>query len=210
MEQTPFYVVGGILVVLAVIVSFIGLRNEKFPPSRRVMIAGIALFAIFVAATAAAAVINARDEQEHRRAELAELAEEEGAESAEAAETGTEGPTAASEGEQEEAAAKQDDGAAAGGETLELTSPESGDLLFEPTELAAASGTVTIEYTNPSSVTHNVAIEDSSGETLSEGELVAQGGVSTASADVEPGEYVFYCAVAGHREGGMEGPLSVE
>jgi plastocyanin len=210
MEQTPFYIVGGILIVLALVVSFLGLRDDKFPPSRGVMMGGIALFAMFVVVTAATAVISARDEQEHRRAELAEAEHEAGAESAEAEETGTEGSDIASESEQEGAAAEQDEGAAAGGETLELTSPESGDLVFEPAELEAAAGTVTIDYTNPSNVTHNVAIEDSAGETLSEGELVGQGGLSTASAELEPGDYTFYCAVAGHREGGMEGPLTVE
>ena len=59
MEQTPFFIAGGILVVLALAVSFFGLRNENFPPSRGAMMAGIALFALVVVGTATAAVINA-------------------------------------------------------------------------------------------------------------------------------------------------------
>ena len=33
--------------------------------------------------------------------------------------------------------------------------------------------------------------------------------VSKASADLKPGEYEFYCPVDGHKQGGMEGTLTV-
>jgi uncharacterized cupredoxin-like copper-binding protein len=43
-----------------------------------------------------------------------------------------------------------------------------------------------------------------------EGPVVNNGGVSEIEVDVQPGEYTFYCSVPGHREGGMEGTLTVE
>jgi uncharacterized cupredoxin-like copper-binding protein len=40
--------------------------------------------------------------------------------------------------------------------------------------------------------------------------VVQDGAVSTVQADLQPGEYEFYCSVPGHREGGMAGKLTVK
>jgi plastocyanin len=89
-----------------------------------------------------------------------------------------------------------------------VSSPADGSLVFEPESLTAKAGAVTIEYDNPSPVDHSVAIEAGS-ETLAESEIVTDA-TTSASADLEPGEFVFYCTVPGHREAGMEGTLTVE
>jgi mono/diheme cytochrome c family protein len=76
MNDTLFYVLGLSLVVIALVVSFAGLRFEKFPASRGLLIGGTVAITALVLATMTFAWRNAEDEQEHREAELAEAAEE--------------------------------------------------------------------------------------------------------------------------------------
>ena len=39
---------------------------------------------------------------------------------------------------------------------------------------------------------------------------MTDGATSTVEVDLKAGEYAFYCSVPGHREGGMEGKLTVK
>jgi plastocyanin len=94
-----------------------------------------------------------------------------------------------------------------GGRVLAISADPGGDLSFDTQELEARAGDVTIRMENPSTIPHNVSIEGSGVD--EEGKTVEQGGTSTVSADVQPGEYVYYCSVPGHREAGMEGTLTV-
>ncbi len=64
--ETLFYVLGLALVALALVVSFLGLRMENFPPSRGAMLAGISVFVVLIGATAVFAWQGSEDEQEHR------------------------------------------------------------------------------------------------------------------------------------------------
>jgi plastocyanin len=99
---------------------------------------------------------------------------------------------------------------AEGGEVteLQLAADPGGALAYDQTELTAPAGTVAIVLTNDSSVPHNVAIEGNGVDV--EGEVFSGGGTRTTEADVAAGTYAFYCSVPGHREGGMEGTLTVE
>jgi plastocyanin len=107
-----------------------------------------------------------------------------------------------------EGGSKAEGGTAGGGSTLDISSPSSG-LAFSSDTATAKSGKVTLSYTNPQPLAHDVAIEDSSGKTVGETELVTEGSDSTV-VDLKPGEYTFYCTVPGHREAGMEGTLTVK
>src|SRR5688500_6563125 len=71
-NETLFYVLGGALVVIALVVSFAGLRFQKFPGSKAVLVGGTLGVAILVGATMTFAWRNAEDEQAHHEAELAE------------------------------------------------------------------------------------------------------------------------------------------
>src|ERR687896_29280 len=91
---------------------------------------------------------------------------------------------------------------------LEIPAVDSGAPQFEFADATAPPGALTITSPNPSSVDHNIALEGGGVDEI--GPVVADGGVSEIQVDVEAGEYTFYCSVEGHREGGMEGTLTVE
>lgn len=91
-DATIFYIVGGTLATLSVVIAFVGMRSENFPSASQ-MKAVIPLFAVMVAASATWAVLSAREEQAHKAEEAKHAAEE-----------GTEhGP------EEEQAPSEQDD-----------------------------------------------------------------------------------------------------
>lgn len=104
-DKTIFYIVGGTLAVLAVAISFLGLRQKEFPPAGVAGRLVLAIFTALVLLSAAYAVLSAREEQAERREHLAaagHAASEEEPTSAEAAEENTEsgeGPAPASEEE---------------------------------------------------------------------------------------------------------------
>lgn len=91
---------------------------------------------------------------------------------------------------------------------LDIPADPSGQLAYEFAEAEATAGQLEINSPNESSVDHNIAVEGNGVDEI--GPVVVNGGVSTINVDLKAGEYVFYCSVPGHREGGMEGPLVVK
>ena len=94
-------------------------------------------------------------------------------------------------------------GAAAGGHTLRIKADPSGQLKFNVSSLQAAAGKVKIVMTNPSQLSHSVAIEGNGVNAA--GEVVGPDGTSTVAATLKPGTYTFFCTVPGHRQAGMQG-----
>jgi plastocyanin len=93
-----------------------------------------------------------------------------------------------------------------GGETLKLAADKSA-LKFDKTSLTAKAGKVTLEMENPSQLPHAVAIKGNGVDV--DGKTVGNGETSTASTDLKPGTYTFYCPVPGHEAAGMKGTLTV-
>jgi len=183
MNYELFLIFGGLLVLSALAISFVGVKADKFPGSRGVLLGLTTFFFALVIGTAAFGWLHAEDEQHHREHE----------------------PMA------EESAAKQEAGVPMDGmgatTELALTSPASGALVYSPEGLKAAAGAIEIVYDNPSMVPHNVALEFE-GKEIGKSQIVTDG-ESSLRLDLDPGEYVFYCTVPGHRQGGMEGDLLV-
>lgn len=200
-NATVFYVLGAVLAASAVIVSFVGLRLEKFPGGAAPVV--FLCFAILIGGTIAFAVRNGKEEQEARASELTKASEE--AEEEEA--SPVEAP--AEEGEEAGGEPKAEGGGAAQGPgaTLKL-SADPAQIAFDTTTLSGKPGKVTIDFDNPSAIEHNVAIEKD-GKQLAISETIVEGKTS-ATADLEPGAYTFLCTVPGHAEAGMEGTLTIK
>ncbi len=115
------------------------------------------------------------------------------------------GGGAASTPEATEEAPAEDTGG--GGEALTLTADPGGNISWEPGELSAAAGSVTIKLVNESDVPHAVEVEGNGVEEESE---TITGSETELTVDLEAGEYTYYCPVGEHRAEGMEGTLTVE
>jgi plastocyanin len=120
--------------------------------------------------------------------------------------TTSETPPAQENGGGEKEAEGGSEGSAA---VFDVEADPSGSLAYTTDEATAKAGNVTVNFTNSSPVPHDVRIEDSGGEDLGGSEVLAEGNES-AKVDLKPGEYTFFCSVPGHRQGGMEGTLTVE
>ena len=100
-------------------------------------------------------------------------------------------------------------GSSGGGGSVTISADPDGALAFTEDTASAPAGPVTVEFDNPASVGHDVVVEDASGNELLRTDIVTAE-TTTAEGELEPGNYTFYCSVAGHRESGMEGTLTAE
>lgn len=96
------------------------------------------------------------------------------------------------------------------GPALEASAAPDGSLAFEQDSLEAKTGQVTVTFDNPAPIAHDFCVESPDGNELGCTDLIADGDTDVAQFDLEPGEYTYFCSVAGHRDGGMEGTLTVE
>jgi plastocyanin len=186
---TIFFILGPVLVASALAVAVIGLRFENFPPSRRVLAALIVYFVALVGATTTFAVLHAVDDQHARQAEEAQAAASQPTGGATTTAGSTTTPTTS-------------------GTALKLSAPSSGTPAFNTNTLSASSGQVTIDFSNPSPVQHDVAIAQGS-KIIAKSDLISGGSISVSSS-LKPGKYLYYCTVPGHRQAGMQGTLTVK
>jgi uncharacterized cupredoxin-like copper-binding protein len=100
-------------------------------------------------------------------------------------------------------------GGGGGGSTVDISTPSGSDLAFNQKDVSAKAGSVTIDFDNMQPLQHDVKVEDSSGQELGGTDLVSSA-TATATVDLQPGSYTFFCSVPGHREAGMEGTLTVK
>jgi plastocyanin len=198
-NETLFYACGIALAISAIGVSFLGLRVKSFPG--RAMPIVVLWFVLLVGAATTFSVLNAKDEEKAKAAEFAEANEE--IEREENEEPGAEGAEEPKPGQE----AAPEEGATGPGGTLQLAADPT-NIAYDKTSLTGKPGKVTIDFKNPSAISHDVVIEEGSTE-IAKSELIAEAETSV-TADLAPGSYTFYCSVPGHAEAGMEGTLTVK
>lgn len=193
MDETLFYVFGIALVLSAVGLSAIGVRSESFPPSGIAVAGLIAYFVALVGATTTFAVLNARDDQRKRIAEHAEAAATQpppsGATTTGSATATQPAPTGKST-------------------TLKLAAAPDA-IAYDTTQLSGKAGQLTIDFDNPSAVTHDVCLEGPSGQQIGCSDTITQS-TTSLSESLTPGKYTFFCSVDSHRQAGMEGTLTLK
>jgi uncharacterized cupredoxin-like copper-binding protein len=97
---------------------------------------------------------------------------------------------------------------AGGSSILSVAANPEGLLKFTQSSLTAKAGSVSISFSNTSSVPHNLTVASPSGAVLG-ATPTFQGGTKILPLHLAAGTYKFYCTVPGHRAAGMEGTLTV-
>ncbi len=201
---TTFEYVGIVLAAWAVIVAAIGTMKHDFPANDGLEKAVMGISVLLVAGAIGSAILGGEKHEGggHEATANENKAGKEGSEGG----SGTPAPDTRPEDAQGGSNAPTPDTNA---QTLKLSADPNGQLAFDKKTLGAKPGNVTIDMTNPSPVDHDISIEGP-GNVARKGKIVGKGGTSTVSADLKAGDYTFYCSVQGHRQGGMEGTLTVK
>jgi plastocyanin len=96
-----------------------------------------------------------------------------------------------------------------GGGTIALAADPSGALKYQQSSLSGTAGKNTIDFSNPSSLGHDVCVADSSGKEVGCSDVITDS-KTTLSVDLKPGTYTYFCSVPGHEAAGMKGTLTVK
>ncbi|MEA2450494.1 MAG: hypothetical protein QOG63_2426 [Thermoleophilaceae bacterium] len=181
---TAFHVVGLILAIWAVLVAFLGIRRHNFPGSDRAEKAVMAISALLVIGAIGSGIATSESPAKGESPAKVESASQSGGQAGQSAP------------------------ASKTAQTLKLNADPNNGLSFNTKQLSATAGHVRLTLTNPASLQHNISLE---GAGVSEqGKTVSQGGASEVEADLKAGTYTYFCSVPGHRDGGMEGTLTVK
>lgn len=101
------------------------------------------------------------------------------------------------------------EGGTGGGEQAASNEPVFVAIDNEYTQAPEAlpPGDLDLTLRNEGTIEHTVTIEELNDETILD---AAGGDTDEATVAFEPGEYIYYCDVPGHREAGMEGTLTID
>jgi plastocyanin len=81
---------------------------------------------------------------------------------------------------------------------------------FEPSTLSASAGKVVFFLVNGGTISHDMAVRDSTGKKLAASDLISAGDSFVFTVDsIAAGTYTYYCDQPGHEANGMKGTLTV-
>jgi plastocyanin len=198
-NETLFFICGIALAVSAVLVSIAGLKAKDFPGRAFPLV--ILWFAILVGSATTFAVLHAKDEEKAKASEFQPAGKK-------FEEEGNDAVSGEGAGGKEGSGAKPEAAAKGPGGTLQLAADPT-EIAYDKATLSSKPGKVTIDFTNPATLEHDVAIEGPEGEEIATSQLIGKGKTSV-SAELAAGTYHYFCTVPGHREAGMEGTLTVK
>ena len=212
-SKVPFYIVGGVLVVWALVLSLgIGMRRPDFPGSLAGQRAVMAVSGVLVLATVSTAVLTSSTPAKSAVVPT-QTVEQQAPVPVVSAPAGVSGQTVSSPTPSTPAATTGSPAPASSpspgkaGSALALAANPTGLLAYNTKQLSAKAGTVTITMTNMSPVEHNVTVAE--GTKVLGATPTFKGGSMRLTLKLKPGKYTFYCSVPGHRQAGMEGTLNV-
>jgi plastocyanin len=190
-DFTVFHAIGIVLACWAVLVTFLGITRPDFPGKVKSggekAVLGISVLLAFAVIGTAIGTVKGEKKEQATASEFKAKSNPKPSPTA-----GASAPTPTQKGASQ----------------LKLTADPTGNLKFNTDALSAKAGTVRITLTNPSPVNHNITLQTPQG--VKGGPTVGKGRTSTVVAPVKPGSYAYYCSVPGHREGGMQGTLTVK
>jgi plastocyanin len=229
-SKVPFYIAGAALVVWALVVSLgLGMRRPDFPPTKAGERGVIAVTVVLMLAAVGAAVITSGGST--KTADTASAATSSATSASPAGSTSssspasggastTPGPSTSPRASTSPPASTSttptattgtpvppSSPAAAATTSLQLAASPEGQLSYDTKQLSAKAGKVTITMANMSPLEHNVTV--ALGSTVEGATPTFKGGSKILTLNLKPGTYTFYCSVPGHRQGGMEGTLTV-
>lgn len=92
-----------------------------------------------------------------------------------------------------------------GGETVDIAETE---YKLDPADPSVKAGSVTFNVSNDGAIVHNLEIEGSGVEDITDD--LQPGDSGELTVDLQPGTYEIYCNIDGHQDLGMEGEVTVQ
>jgi uncharacterized cupredoxin-like copper-binding protein len=204
--MTGYYVLAGVSVAWALVLSAIGLTRRSFPPTRS-MARGLMGFAVVLSLVTVVVLVSTTHVEHPLEEAAAEGKLEEDVEAnQQEKQAGDEREAAA--GSEGGGANSVQAGAEAGAEAEAVPVKENEFSIQIEGGNSLTAGAYEFKVSNEGQIEHDLAIQDGGPEKKTP--LIPSGGEAGLKVALKPGSYRFYCTVPGHVQSGMEEDVTVK